>query len=134
MRIEESGGLKCKNQKTCNVNAESQPPLFSHMATISGDGTVEGGLGEVLHSARKLGGQALAADWSKNGRISSIKEPRVSYFWSMKLATILEVFGRLGKGLLIFASRRRILEHLVRFGACFEAIRSFAGKRRRVTG
>ena len=32
------------------------------------------------------------------------------------------------KGFLILASRRGILEHLVRIGAGFEAIRSFAGK------
>ena len=42
------------------------------MAAVSGDRTAEGGLGEVLHGARKLGGQALAADWLEIGRIWGI--------------------------------------------------------------
>ena len=72
MRIEELRGPKCKFQK-CSVNTKNGRRLPPHVAAVSGDGMAEGGLGEVLHGARKLGGQALAADWSKNGRILGIK-------------------------------------------------------------
>ena len=60
-------------QKTYSVNADFGRRLRTHVAAVSGDGTAEGGLGEVLHGARKLGGQALAADWPEIGRIFAIK-------------------------------------------------------------
>ena len=117
MKIEENGGQSVISENLQCEHKKSGRRLQPHVAAVFSDGTAEGGLGEVLHGARKLGGQALATDWSKNDRISGIKGPRVSHFWSMKLAAMFEVLGRLVKGLLILASRKRILKHLVRFGA-----------------
>ena len=56
------GGQSVKLENLQCERARSWPPLFAHVAVVSGDGTAEGGLGEVLHSVRKLGGQALTAD------------------------------------------------------------------------
>ena len=64
MRIEEIRGPKCNFRKSAKIGRRLQP----HVAAVSGDGTAEGGSGEVVSGARKLGGQALAADWSRIGR------------------------------------------------------------------
>ena len=56
-----------------SVNAqENGRRLPPHVAADLGDGTAEGGSGEVVSGARKLGGQALAADWSRFGRKTPI--------------------------------------------------------------
>ena len=38
------------------------------LATVFGDGMNEDGLGKVVYGVGKLGGQALASDWSSHGR------------------------------------------------------------------
>ena len=50
------------------MNTDFGRHLPLHVAIVSGDGMAEGGSGEVVFGARKLGGQALAADWSRIGR------------------------------------------------------------------
>ena len=66
------------------------------MAAVSGDETAEGGLGEVLHGERKLGGQALAADWLEIDRISSINTKGLAE--SLKQKSI--AFGSKSKGMV----------------------------------
>ena len=56
-------------QKTYSVNAEFDRRIPSHVAAFSGDGTAEGGLGKVAYGVGFLGGQALAGDWPRGGRI-----------------------------------------------------------------
>ena len=65
MRIKEVRGQSVINGRS-SVNAvrrKSAAAFPSHVAAVSGDGTAEGGLGEVLYGVGLLGGQTLAGDW-----------------------------------------------------------------------
>jgi len=55
------------------------------MATIFGDETAKGGLGEVLHGVRMLKGQALAFDWMQNGHKSPINTKGLAESLKQKL-------------------------------------------------
>ena len=76
-----------QKSETYSVNAldfgRRIPP---HVATDLGDGTTKGGSGEVVSGARMLKGQALAADWLKNGRKSPINRRGFGRNFALKLA------------------------------------------------
>ena len=100
------------------------------MAADLGDGTAEGGSGEVVSGARMLKDQAMAADWSKSGRILGIKGQGFGRILKHKLLPFEGESRESNRGLLLLGVRGSFLEYLERFGASFEAVRSFAGKRR----
>ena len=45
------------------MNTKNGLRLQPHVAADSGEGTAEGGLGEVVSGVGLLGGEALAVDW-----------------------------------------------------------------------
>ena len=95
-----------QKSETYSVNAqENGRRLPPHMAAVSGDGTAEGGQGEVLHGARKLGGQALAADWPEIGRIFAIKWQGFGRILKHKLLPFEGESRESNRGLLLLGVR-----------------------------
>lgn len=81
--------------KLYNVNAREKTAaaLPPHVEAISGDGTGEVCLGEVVVGGRRLGDQAMAGYWPEEARIFGIKRGRKFEFLKHKSTEFLNVFG-----------------------------------------
>ena len=103
------------------------------MAAIFDDGTAEGVLGEVVSDARKLGGQVMTGDWSRNGRILGIKWAKSLRNFGIKFVEFEDELRDSNRGLLLLSVWASILEHLGSFGVSLKLFWSLAGGTRRTT-
>ena len=91
--------------------AKSAAAFPLHVEPIYDDRTVKGGLEKAVYDARKLGGQALAIDWSKCGRFFAIKEGRKFQEFCIKLIEFEGKSKETNRGLLLLGVW--VMEYLV---------------------